>query len=361
MKNKILLISFLFTLISYAQRQTIFAYTDFNNFFQTFKNGYFTQIDHLAVRNVVLGDEVVAYYNAQGDFKIFDGTVSRLITNQAVEFKSSDYLAAWNLGPLLYYYKDGKPHNLTSFGANYWVTDSIITFQDTRYNSLNVVYKGQITTLVQSTTDLPEPVVQGDNILVFKDNGDVYKVFYQGAIYELGTYNGTDFQFFAGTDILAFNDPQTRTFAIFEHGEFFDVEEFLAPKVKAGRGFIAYEDLQGNLKCYRNGAVETLSSYAQFWDCKDDLAIWGDANSTYQRYKGTTSKLANYIVKKWALKNDVVAFETMMGGVSASVAGVVKEITTMTTTEFFINGHGVLVSLPNRSVIVLYNGQLYRN
>lgn len=345
----------------FAQRQTIFAYTDFNNFFQSFKNGYFNRVDHQAVTGVVLGDEMIAYYNSQRDFKIFDGTVSRLITNQVVQFKSSDYLAAWNLGPLLYYYQDGKPRNLTSFGRKYWVTDSLITFQDTRYNSLNVVYKGQISTLVQSTTELPEPIVQGDNILVYKDNGEIYKVFYQGQTYDLGTYNGTEFQFFAGTDILAFNDPQTRTFAVFQNGEFLDVEEFHAPKVKAGRGFIAYEDLQGNLKYYSNGKFETLSSYAQFWDAKDDLVVWGDANSTYQYYKNEKKNLANFLIKEWKMKNDVVAFKTLMGGVAASVGGVFREITSINNTEFAINGHGVMVTLPNRSVMILYNGQIFRD
>lgn len=132
-----------------AQKQTIFAFSDINRYFHAFKDGYFSQIDNLDVSSVVMGDEVIAYYNVQADFKIFDGTFARLITNQSVNFKSSDHLAAWNLGPLLYYYENGKPKNLTSFGGNYWVTDSLITFQDTRFNSLSVVYRGNIIPLMQ--------------------------------------------------------------------------------------------------------------------------------------------------------------------------------------------------------------------
>jgi hypothetical protein len=351
----------LFSTSLFAQKQTVFAYMDYNNFFHSFKDGYFNQVDHQAVTGLVLGDEVLAYYNNQRDFKIFDGTFSRVMTNQPATFKTSDHLAAWNIGQLIYYYENGKPHNLTSFGGDYWVTDSLITFQDTRYNALNVVYQGKVTTLVQSSTDLPVPVVQGDNVLVYKDNGDIYKVFYHGMTYDLGTYNGTEFEFFAGTDIVAFNDPQTRTFAVFQDGEFLDVEEFRAPKVKAGRGFVAYEDLQGNLKVYGKGKYETLSSFAQFWDAKDDLVAWGDANTTYQYYKGEKKNVANFVVKDWRMKNDVFAFRTLMGGVAASVGGVYKEITTINNTDYVINGHGVMVTLPNRSVMVLYNGQIYRD
>lgn len=345
----------------FAQKQTVFAYMDYNNFFRSFKDGYFNQVDHQAVTGIAYGDEIIAYYNNQRDFKIYDGKFSRVMTNQPATFKISDHLAAWNIGQLLYYYEDGKPHNLTSFGGEYWVSDSLITYQDLRYNTLNVVYKGKISTLMQSTTDLPVPVVQGDNLLVFVDNGGIYKVFHKGQTYDLGTYNGTPFEFFAGTDVLGFNDPQTRTFAVFQDGEFLDVEEFHAPKVKAGRGFLAYEDLQGNLKYYSKGKYETLSSFAQFWDAKDDLVVWGDANTTYQYFKNEKKSLANFVIKEWQMKNDVVAFRTLMGGIGASIGGVYKEVTSINGTEFIINGHGVMVQLQNRAVLVLYNGQVFRD
>lgn len=344
-----------------AQNTTMFAYMDYNNFFRSFKDGYFNQVDHQAVTEITLGDNVIPYYNNQRDFKVFDGTFSRLLTNQAVSYKSSDNYVAWNLGPLLYYYTDGKPHNLTSFGGNYWVKDSMVLFQDTRYNNLNIVYNGVISTLVTSSTDTPKPEILGENICVFRDNGDVFKVFYRGAIYELGVYNGFDFEFFAGTDLLAFNDPETRTFAVFEDGQFMDVENMRAQKVKVGRGFVAYQDNQGNLKVYSKGKLETISAFPQFWDVKDDLLIWGEANATHQWFKGEKTRITNFYVKEWQLKNDVFVFRNQLGGVSAAVAGKVTEITNVSNTEYRINGHGVMVQLFNKQVIVLYNGKLYRD
>ena len=61
------------------------------------------------------------------------------------------------------------------------------------------------------------------------------------------------------------------------------------------------------------------------------------------------------------MKNDVVAFRTLMGGIGASIGGVYKEVTSINGTEFVINGHGVMVQLQNRAVLVLYNGQVYRD
>lgn len=344
-----------------SQQSTMFAYVDFNNMFRSFKDGYFNQIDHQLPLDYALGDNVIAYFNNQRDFKVYDGTFSRLLTNQAVQYKSSDNYIAWNLGPLLYYYTEGKPHNLTSFGGEYWVKDSMVLFQDTRYNTLNIVYKGKIQTLVTSSTEIPKPEILGENIVVYRDNGDVFKVFYKGEIFELGVYNGFDFEFFAGTDLLAFNDPETRTFAIFQNGEFLDLEEMRAQKVKVGRGFIAYQDNQGNLKVYSKGKTEIVSAYPQFWDVKDDVMIWGEANSTYEWFNNEKIKIANFYLKEWQLKNDVVVFRNILGGVSATVAGKLYEISNVTNTDYKINGHGVLVQLFNKQVIVLYNGKLYRD
>ena len=63
----------LFSTGLFAQKQTVFAYMDYNNFFHSFKDGYFNQVDHQAVTNIAYGDEVIAYYNNQRDFKIYDG------------------------------------------------------------------------------------------------------------------------------------------------------------------------------------------------------------------------------------------------------------------------------------------------
>lgn len=359
MKFLILLIS-LAPLLSFSQ--SIFAYRDFNNFFHSFSNGYFMQIEHNAVNDVTFGDQVIAYTNSQRDFKIYDGKATKLITNQVVQFQLSDHLVGWNIGPILYYYEDGQPHNITSFGAEYLVKDSLIVYQETRYNTLNVIYKGKSIQLMQSIELPPMPEAVGDNLVVFRDNGNILKVFYRGEIYEIGAGNSFQaFQFFPGTDILGFNDPNTRTFAVFENGKFIDVEEMQVKKVKAGRGFLIYEDINGNLKYYGKGEQKELSSFFQNWDAKDDVVMWGESNSTFGLKDGERYQICNYKIDDWQLKNDVVAFRTNVGGIAATVNGKFNEITNLQNCDYTINGHGVMVSLTNRQVIILSNGQLFRD
>lgn len=351
----------LFPLTIFSQ-STIFGYTDFNLYFRSFVNGIYGQIEHQEVSDVGMGDEFIIYKNSQKDFKVFDGTSTKLITNQMVNYKHSDHLIAWKLANLLYYYEDGKPHNITNFGGEYAVSDSLVVFQDTRFYTLNVIYKGKVIQLMQQTSEMYMPDIIGENLLVFRDNGNVYKVFWRGEIYELGVWNGNQaFQFFAGTDILAFNDPQTRTFAVFENGQFMDVEDMHARKVKAGRGFVVYEDNIGNLKKYSKGTSEQLSSYYNEWDAYDDVLVWNESNSLYTQYNGEKKQIAGFAVTEWKLKNDVIALRNQMGGVSVFHNGKLTEITNITDTDFDLNGHGVMVHLMNKSVICYSNGNVFRD
>lgn len=343
--------------------QTIFAYTDFNNFFDVFRDGYFSRIEHNAVADVTHGDEFIAYTNSQRDFKVYNGDNTELITNQVVQFKMSDHILVWNIGPIINYYENNVKHTLTSYGGEYLVGDSIIVYEDTRYNTVNAVYKGQVTQLYALIDSLYMPEAVGDNIVAFRDNGNNYKVFWRGKIYELGVWNGSSMKlvFSAGTDMLAFNDPNSRTFAIFEGGEFKDVEEIWVNKYVSGRGFLVYEDVQGNLKWYSNGELKTLASFNQFWDVKDDVVIWGEANATWTLTKKERKQVANYKVTDYQIHNDVIAFVNTMSGISANIAGVTHEITTLPNGDYMLNNHSVLVKLANRSVLVYFNGKTYND
>jgi hypothetical protein len=311
---------------------------------------------------VFYGDELVAYNNSQRDFKVYYNGASRLLTNQNVSYKASDHLLAWNIGPIINYFEAGKSHTITSFGGEYVVTDSLIVFQDTRYNTVNVIYQGQVMQLFQTTGDLYMPDVVGDNILAFRDNGGLYKVFWRGQIFELGVWNGQQaLQFYAGTDMLAFNDPINRTFAVFENGEFLDVESIFVNKIKACRGFVVYEDTQGTLRYYGKGERRELASFFQFWDAQDDVVFWGESNSAFTLSGGERKMVCNYSPKDWKLKNDVIAFRNNLGGVSGFVGGTGKDITNLTNTEYAITGHAVCITQTNRSVIVWWNGAIYRD
>ena len=84
-----------------SSAQSLFAYMDFNNFFRVYKNGYAVQIDHQAINNLALGDNICLYKNFQNDLKMYDGKTAKVLTAQNTNYIVSDNIGAWNIGSLL--------------------------------------------------------------------------------------------------------------------------------------------------------------------------------------------------------------------------------------------------------------------
>jgi len=344
------------TLSLHAQ---VAPFIDFNGYFRTFYHNNFRQIEFQRIQSFVAGDNLVAYIDNRGDLRVYDGEKVQTISNQILEYKISDYQIAWNIGQTLFTLEDGQKKILTMFGRNYAVTDSLIVFEDTRFNMVNVYYRGQILPLYTVTGDLYMPDYIGENLLAFKDNGEFYKVFWQGHIYDIGVWQ-QPVTFSAGTDMIAFNDPTQKTFAVFEKGTFVDVEPMYVHKFKAGRGFAVYEDLNGNLNYYAGNDKHALTNFsATFWDTRDDIVVWGENNMVYTFYQGKKTLVSSYKPKDYKIKNGIYAFRNLQGGVSAFIDGEVQEITTQTDALYEIYGNLVLVELFNKSFIVLKDGRKF--
>ena len=344
-----------------ANAQTVVPFRDFNNFFLTYENGGFKTLEIQPVKDYKAGDEFVAYIDTRGNLRLYDGRQRKDITNLNVEYQVSDHLLGYMIGPTLNMWERGRLQTLTYFGRNFLVKDSLILFEDTRFNTLNVYWRKNTMPLATIIGDLYVPTTVGENIVVFKDNGNLYKVFHEGLIYEIFSWSGAvDFQL--GTDILCFNDPTTRTFVAFENGQFTDIESQYMRKYKAGRGFIVYEDLNSNLWYYSKGEKILLTNFiSSFWDVRDDVVVWGENNYMFTLVDGVKVQIANFIPTSWEIKNNTIAYRNIMGGVSGVINGVSTEITLLPDSEFKIFGNSVLVKLFNSSHLVLSDGKIYSN
>jgi hypothetical protein len=344
---------------SLAQR--VMPFIDFNNYFKTFDNDNFKQLEFQLIKEFKAGDELVAYLDTRGNLRVYDGKERKDITNLNVKYEVSDHLLAYSIGATLNMWDAGKLQTLTYFAGKYVVKDSLIVYEDTRYNTVSTYWNGQIYPLYTVTGEQYMPVCIGDNIIAFKDNGDFYKVFWRGKIYDIGVWTaGIDFE--AGTDVLCYNDPTTRTFTVFENGVFTDVEQFYLTKYKAGRGFVVYEDLNGNLMHYKNGTKNELSNFsATFWEVKDDLAIWGENSFVYAYQNDTKIRVSNFMPKDYLLKNNVFVFRNVIGGVSALMNQQIHELTMQQDAEYQIYSNAVLIKLFNNSFFVYTNGRKFES
>lgn len=335
-------------------------FVDFNKFFRTFYKNNFRQLEFQPIRSFEAGDKYTVYLDYRGDFKVYDGENVQTLSNQNIVYKLSDAQLAWTIGTGLFCLsEDGNKEMLTVFAGRFEVSDSLIIYEDTRFNSLNYRYKGESHQLMQSTGTLLFPLKIGDNTVVYKENGDFIKFLWRGQTYEYAVYT-KNINFETGMDVICFNDPINQSFTVFDKGQLLDLETMFVRKYKAGRGFIAYEDAIGNLWYYRNGEKQQLSNFsASSWDVKDDLVVWVENGRMHGFYNGEKKEISAYIPQDYKIKNGTFVFRNAMGGVSVFSKGKTEEITNQLQSSYEIYGNTVLVELFNRSFIVYHEGEKY--
>lgn len=350
MRKSLTLLFLLFIVQANAQR--VLPMVDFNNFFKSFENGQFKALDLQPIKEYKAGDDVVGYVDIRGNLRVYDGIDIQEIANVPTIYTVSDHLLTWKIAETLNLWDQGELKTLSFRCGSYTVKDSLVVFQDTRFNTLNVYYNGDVTVLTTSIEGPKFADFIGENIVAYRDNGDVYKVFWRGKIYELDAWQG-QIKFEAGTDMLAFNDPITGTFAIFENGQFLDLEEFHMNTFKVGRGFVVYENQNNDLRFYKDGTVKTISNFgASSWRVVDDVVFWKENGVSYGYQNGQKYELGRFNIEEIQLKNNVIAYRNVMGGVDALMEGKIINITNQSDSKFSIHGDKVLVELFNSSYIV---------
>lgn len=344
-----------------ASAQNVVPFVDFSGFFKSYQDGFFRQIEFQRIKEFKAGDDVVAYMDYRGNLRVFDGTKPINLANIQVEYEVSDHLMIWKIGPTLNLWDGGNQRTLTFFADQYVLRDSIVVFNDTRFNTVNAYFDGEIYELYKSSGTVKMPDKVGENIIAFRDNGNFNKVFWNGGIYDLDVWH-SPYNYSAGTDIVAFNDPKNGSFAIFENGEFLDVEGFQMNSYKAGRGFVVYENQNNDLMIYQDGETEKLTNFgASFYEVKDDVVFWRENGFSYGYSNGEKIELAKYEVVDYELKNNVIAFKNIIGGVDALIEGKIKTLSTLQNVEFSIHGNAVLLESFNSTFNLFIDGREYRN
>ena len=145
-KNTLLFFFVLSGTASFSQK--VVPFVDFNNYFRTFENDNFRQLEFQPIKDYQAGDDLVAYIDTRGNLRVYDGNERQDISNMIVSYKISDHLMAYNIGPTLNMWDEGKLQTLTYFAGAYEVTDSLIVFQDTRFNTVNVYWNKKIIQLI---------------------------------------------------------------------------------------------------------------------------------------------------------------------------------------------------------------------
>ncbi|MDX1651327.1 MAG: hypothetical protein R3277_02470 [Brumimicrobium sp.] len=357
MKKLLVILSF-FPFCSGAQ--DVFPFIDYIGYLKSFEYGQVQQIDYLRPVDVTYSEEVVAYIDNKNDFFIYDGEDKEKMTGMANGYQVGMNLVAWNTGPIVSVWNDGRKRTLTQFGRNYKVSDSLVVFDDTRDNAIRVYYKDSIYDLFYSVGELNFPKNVGSNSVGFTGNGNILYCFVAGKIIEIGVLNNP-VNFEAGANLVAFNDPFNQSFAVAHANEILDVEPITVRDYKAGYDLVVYRDRNNNLKCYDSYKVVNLSNYtASHYDIFRDLIVWGENGLFNAYYKGKKYEIANYIPQEYKIRDGIVAFRNLNGGVSVFYNEKVEIISNVPGAEFEVNGNTVMVKIARGNFLFFKDGELFQ-
>ena len=339
--------------------QEVFPFLDNMQYFKSFHEGQVTQLDFLRPIDLKYSEEIIAYIDNKSDFYVFDGKNTEKLTGLTNDYKIGINLVAWNTGPIVSVWENGEKQTLTRFGGRYEISDSLVVFEDRRDNAVRVYYNGEIHDLYYSVSDLFFPQYIGSNTVAFRGNGNVYYAFVQGKIIEIGVFNET-VEYAAGGNLIVFNDPFNQSFAVIFKNEILDVEPIKVMNYKAGYDQFVYTDRNNNLKAYIDGELVTLSSYPIFYEVFRDMVVWGENGVLYTYNRGTRYEIANYIPEEYKIRNGIVAFRNLNGGVSVFHNNQVEIVSNLSGAAFEVNGNTVKVQVNRGNFIFFKNGYTYQ-
>lgn len=353
----IIFISLLITSLAFSQK--VFPYMDNMRYFRSFHEGMNTQLDFLPPIDYKYSEEIVAYIDNKSDLFVFDGTRKEKLSGYANDYKIGMSIVAWNAGPVISIWDRGHKETLTYFGRRYEVTDSLVVFDDERDNAIRVYYNGKIYDLYTSVYRPVFPRAIGSNTVAFIGNGDICYVFNSGKILEVGSLDPNT-RFAAGGSLVAFNDSFNQSFAVAFKDQVMDVETMSAIDYKAGYDMFVYTDINHYLKAYIDGELVELSSGADFYEVFRNTVVWGENNSFFTFKNGKRYEIANYIPSEYIIRDGVVAFRNLNGGVSAFHNEEVEIISNLTNTGFEVNGNTVRVMISKGHYEYFKNGFHYQ-
>ncbi|MCH2236062.1 MAG: hypothetical protein MK078_17640 [Crocinitomicaceae bacterium] len=345
------------TLIS----QNLTAFSDVNNRLYKFDNGVFSQIYYLEVKELHIGNTYIAYVDNKGDIIVNYNGEDNMIAQTHTSITPSDNLLLVQTATVLRVFDKGKPHILTSSAKSYAMNDSLVLWHDQIGNYLKYYYNNEVHELMMVVGDYQvDQQKVGANTFVFVDNIGTYQGFWRGQFYELFSSNFPS-ACVAGQDIIAFNDPNTRTFAVFDAGELLDVEDQQVSNIRVGNGFAYYLDASGTHKVYHKGEIQELS-FADITNVnvRDSMIFFNDIGIHKVWYNDQVYQIFNNRVEDYQIDGGIIAYRNNMGGVSALVRGKELLIEESRVESYRLNGNCILLQYGPSSFGVWWRGKVYR-
>ncbi len=351
---------FIFSLIQCTSHaQNVAAYTDYRNYFQSFDNGIFRQLEYLPVKSFKVGGAAIAYIDNTNEFQIYaDEQKFHQTFAGDLTYFATDYLIAYRVGKVLSVFEKQRTQNLSYYCSMYSINDSLIGFFDDSNYNFSVYYKGIVTPLENSLIEPPKKIKSGSNTLAYIDQSNFFKVFYRGKVFTLDDIPPISFE--AGRDVVAYVDDYNQYFHLFYKGDTARIETFAPDSFKVGFGIMAYVDNLGNFRVFNEGATRRLLSFQpDFFKVKGNTVVYGYNGSFNVFYKGEIYTLETYLPTDYQIANDGVAYIDDSGRLKLFLAGKQYTVSYEIINKYKLNGNVVTYSVGTNTTTFFWNGKNY--
>lgn len=348
---------FLMSLTQYAQNLNVFS--DVNNRLYQFNAGVFEQIYYQQTGDLFVGKKYVCFVDSKGDILVHYNGEQILLGQTYTNIYNTNNLLVMQTANVLRVFDRGIRHILTSNARSFGVGDSLVVFQDYIGGYLKYYYQDEVREIAMVVGDYPIGSNDvGANVFVYKDNAGNASVFWHGKFFPVLSANITP-TFACGQDVVAFNDPQTGTFTVFDNGYLIDAAPQHAVRYKAGHNFVYFQDASGMHKVYREERLMDLPYDIQNVVVGDSMITFTDIGFTKVWYNEEVYQIYNETVNAPQIDGGIMAYPNKWGGVSAFVRGKEIEISRQRVEEFRLHGNTIVLKYSRSSYAVWWNGKMY--
>lgn len=345
---------------SSAMAQGIAAFSDQNNRLYKFDKGNITQIYYQPTRELHVGNQYVCFVDSKGDIYVdFYGNQEK-VAQTHTKIIDTDNILMVQTATVLRIFDQGVKHVLTSGALSYGVGDSIVVWQDRIGGYLKYYYKDEVKDIAMIVGDYQfNPDMLGENVFVFPDNAGNVSVLWHGKFYPIFSSNRPTI-FKCGQDVVAFNDPQSGTFAAFDNGYVVDIEDQHALTYACGDNYIYYMDASEAHMVFREEEKMEIGFDLQNVDVRDSMIVFNDVGITKVWYQMEVYQIFNTKVKDYQVTGGIMAYTNQWGGINAFVRGKEIEITRSKVMSYKAEGGTITMQMGPSTYWVWWNGKIYR-
>ncbi|MCT4582909.1 MAG: hypothetical protein N4A35_15965 [Flavobacteriales bacterium] len=194
--------------------------------FYVYYNGASAQLENNIIESEVTNfkakENTVAYFNAQGYFKVFNANATL-----EIDRPSSPY--------------------------HYSVGRDIVAFTDYDNETFNIVENGEVFQLEET---IPQSFYCGDGLVAYITNQDVFRIYKDGQVQEICAYAPS--YYFTIDDLIIYEN--LGRFTVYVDGQSYELENYRVDNFQADGQAIAYIDNQGWLIYFFDGKKEKITN-----------------------------------------------------------------------------------------------------